>query len=390
MSDEDDAPTFWFKCPRGHVEERPWPPEDGLTLCDAQVVKAHEHASGIYYDRCGEEMRHFGPTVAEWRAMNVKRVDAEVAAGRAASDLTMHQERLLVEADAALAACTEQLEEARAQLDSAEREAEHWRASADAYRNERDEARGTGGFASVADLMAQLDSTREELWSAEQAAMLNQAAAQREAHSLRERDAARRDRQDQVDRLSALRGFLLDEAMRADAKGRVKLAGRLRGARSASWSEAKAFEEFGSAVIPGAMYRSRTADFGRPAAEVLGEYRTEPLTLDSQARRIADLEAELRKASDELRKRKRASQGFTVVRDVNAQTAEALRVARAALSDAQAEERNARCEVCSWQLIALWAAKHDPIRGLPTAAFQQRCEVLMARYEADMEREARP
>ena len=105
---QPEPDTFWFKCPRGHVEERPMPPEDGLTLCDATVVKSHEGGIGIYTDVCGEEMRHLGPTVAEWRAAMQKATEAD---HRRAHEVG-HVERMLVEADRALAACSRQLDAA--------------------------------------------------------------------------------------------------------------------------------------------------------------------------------------------------------------------------------------------------------------------------------------
>lgn len=111
MSDTQPEPerTFWFKCPRGHVEERPMPGDGDPPLrCFALVVKSHEGASGIYTDACGEDLHHVGPTVGEWRACNEALRAEQVEHTRGHE----HLERLLVEADAALAECSRQLDEA--------------------------------------------------------------------------------------------------------------------------------------------------------------------------------------------------------------------------------------------------------------------------------------
>lgn len=189
MSDQPDLPTFWFKCPRGHVEERPMPPEDGRTLCDARVVKAHEHSSGIYYDLCGEEMRHLGPTVAEWRAAN----EAIQQAKQERVEECGRLERMLVEADEALAACS-----------------------------------------------AQLDGAHEELGNATQAAWLNRDAAAREARRALDDEEEEPDRDDLAGELARRLGATERERRTAyeqrdewRVKAQTEQAGRLAAERKA-------------------------------------------------------------------------------------------------------------------------------------------------------------
>lgn len=362
MSDaEPDVRTFWFKCPRGHVEERVMPGEgDPPLLCAADVVKSHEApGAGIYRDLCGEELRHFGPTVAEWRATN----EALHEAKRQTCTGAAHLERLLVEADAALAECS-------AQLDAALTSAQTTRAR---------------------EAEAEVRRLRDEVENATAAAMLNRDAAQREASAVHERDVARAEASRQTLQLHGLREAALAEAERLDDKRRHKAANRLREAVTDSWGgNAPGLCAPAGSIVPDDWLCS---GFGLPRMEAprgairfaTDPHPTEPLTLDSQARRISDLTRELADAQAELRRRRSASQGFTVVRDVNQQTEAALKRAEAALRDAQHEERGARQEVCHWRMVALWCAEREAMTDLPQASFQQRSEVLSDRYEAEME-----
>lgn len=262
--DQPEPDTFWFKCPRGHVDEHSAPPEGAPPLlCWATVVRSHDGGHGIYTDACREELRRVGPTVAEWRAAHHALADAEV-------ERIAERERLegmLAEADRALAECGRQLDHAVSMREADSRTASEALDQRDALQTVLDDVlrrqRFAEGMTRAAELHA--DDEEEEPDRADLAAELARRLAQME----RDRDAAE--------------------------------------ARIEEW-----------------RVKAGTEQAGRLAAE--------------------------RKASRGL--------GFTLVRDVNEQTEEALRKCERS----RADELVRRCDaqrVAAWAVSALTKVEHD-------------------------------
>lgn len=420
MSDQPhtEQRTFWFKCERGHVEERAMPSIPGSHwTCSARYVKVHEGGSGIYEDACGFELRHVGPTVAEWRAANDERFQALADARSERERL----ERMLGEADAALLECgrvidlqREQLADVRGQLESAEAEVEHLR------------EHGLVGAAHDADWVLRVEANEY----------------------LRERDAARRAKSDASNRLATLRRYLAVESDRQDDRGRHGLANRMREARSASWSveelasqgvclpipEHFDLDEYGEAGIKlGQNWSDMLADMScadpsnlDPEVRKLMQERTaQPIISDEvilltgpppRVERFLGCNLEdwqaiiaevrsfyshlstptemlgwlLRDARDAKAEVKRLKQrgigGFTLVRDVNQQTERERDNERRMRQAAQDDASGLRYEVTHWQGIALWAATSEGALALPApSSFADRLAVVSAAYEAEME-----
>lgn len=290
MSDQPDAEparTFWFKCLRGHVEERSWPRPGEVgapLLCAAHVVRG----PGVTLDLCGEELRHIGPTVGEWRATNTKMVEAEAEHARRVA----HLERLLASSDSALGECASQLDRAlanegdlgaqlaRAQHRIGDLEGDvgvhlHAASRMRDERDERDEAlttaqttRAREAEAEVVRLCAIVEHFVEERDEAlrDQEAMRANAAA-----ATRERDTSRRAHEKAEGRLITLRRFLADEAQRADETGHPRRADRMRVARSDSFATQPAepvFDartaSFKDAIVPTYWDVSDPTGQGRP------------------------------------------------------------------------------------------------------------------------------
>lgn len=432
MSDQPDAEqphTFWFKCSRGHVEERAMPGDGDAPLrCWARIwCTAAPMGGAIILDECGEELRHIGPTVAEWRSTNDDLREARSAHVRERD----HLQRLLAAADSALAECASQLDRSERELArtlttaqttrarQAEAEVERLRkllsetpeqgyrtgyaAGYAAVRAELDQALATvkrqheqlvALTASTEALLAERESLRESVELAK--AMRDEALRDQEAMranaaaATRERDSARGETASHHRALVWLRSAMLDEADRLDDKGRHKAANRLREHVTDSYPGGNA---------PGLCVPADSLiGFGLPRLEAergsvhfsTDPYPTEPLTLDTQAARIRELEAELRTVSAELARRKHGSQGFTVIRDVNQQTQAAHDKAMAEALAARNDARAARETVCHWQAVALWAAETDGAILLPQRSSRlDRLEALTAAYDAAMEEDSR-
>lgn len=383
MSDQqpDTEPrTFWFKCGRGHVSESRLPGDGELLLCDAQIVKG----PGVILDLCTEELRLHGPSVGEWRAAK-----AETADAKAQGDARIaHLERLLGEADAALAQCAAQL----------------------------DTALGNEG-----DLGHRVDVARED----------HRRAADVACAAVHERDVARREAAMEGALLRGLREAVHAEAERLDDRGRHKAANRLREAVTDSYPGGNApglcqpvEPYFPLMEAPRGSVRFATPGANRLAAELraeeslAAELAADPLVSNVEMRRtergeeevfyrpkspevativdgrlvtvlgapfpewqraghevmrfgtrgthgstipgaILAMVAEVRELREAERARKRRGPGgFTVVRDVNQQTEAALAKAEAALHDAECDARGAQA-VATWAVSALTNVEHD-------------------------------
>jgi hypothetical protein len=317
---------------------------------------------------------------------------------------------------------------------------------ADEYLRERDEAREL--HRACQEEYRSLDAARQEalreLANATQAATLNRDAAAREATAhrctkeardardvaLAERDNARADHLDQFNRCGVLRAFLRAEASTQDARGRPRLANRLREAASASWTSpetettawrqimyewpedevaedevaAPELPEEGTAVRiganpngPGSIAEvewthasgTRLLSFlGCPPGEwqnALNELRTViPPPAKTGPELITAAVRELREARSYRLRQQGRSQGFTIVRDVNQQTEREMERVRRDYCEQRDQRRAAQCLVGHWQSIALWIAEQlniDPPLG-GTVDLEER-------YDAAMEADSR-
>lgn len=231
-------------------------------LCDALIRDDWADGGRV---RCGCELRFLGPTVAEWRAANDAITEAKHNGRRDVETL----QRMLQSSDEALAECSRQIEEQRAQLDSAEREVEHlrmivgitgasagWvpRSEADEYLRERDEARELHRacqeeYRSLDDARQEALRSAEDAWAAHEAVAAERDAAMQlaerrgaTAQAIRERDLYRTRAADYWARLDAVRAALRAEAARLDTK-RPNFANRLRASVAETWTLAEQIKQ---------------------------------------------------------------------------------------------------------------------------------------------------